>query len=286
MKKLILLTSIFCSSMFMHAQITSTLDAVQDAFLYTWGGGQGANTFIKFDISSIPAGHTIDSVKLQLTVMNYFGTMDDDAKFINIHSQTWTESDSVQKIWNFVRSDTTLQLAGFIKPLQTKATSIDIKNIFKTDYNLAHTYCTILVKDIDDTTMGPGGDLLTDSNDSLRIGNHVFGFGAILYPREVADVNNRPKLIVYHSLPTIEKEVSTQINCQAYPNPFSNELNIEIAGSNEITAFEILNSNGQIIIKDSFVGKTTVQTANFVPGVYILKLQNGKTSESKKLIKK
>lgn len=284
MKKLILLTSIFCSSMFMHAQITSTLDAVQDAFLYTWGGGQGANTFIKFDISSIPAGHTIDSVKLQLSVMNSFGTMDDDAKFINIHSQTWVESDSALKVWNFVRSDTVLQLSGFIIPLQTKATSIDIKNIFLTDYNLANSYCTILVKDPDDGTMGPGEAFVRDSNDSLRIGNHVFGYGAILYPREVADVNNRPKLIVYHSLPTDDIQIVS--GTQVFPNPFSNELTIEIEGSNGITAFEILNSNGQVIIRNSFVGRTLVQTASFIPGVYILKLQNGKTYEFKKIIKK
>lgn len=284
MKKLILLTYVLCSSFFIQAQTVDTLNAVEDAFLYTWGGGQGANTFIKFDISSIPAGHTVDSVKLQLSVMNTFGTMDDDAKFINIHSQTWTESDSAQKVWNFVRSDTILQLTGFIMPLQTKATSIDIKNIFLTDYNIGHSYCTILVKDPDDGTMGPGEIFVRDSNDSLRIGNHVFGYGAILYPREIVDANNRPKLIVYHSLPT--DDIQLVSGTQIFPNPFSNELNIEIAGSNEVTAFEILNSNGQIIIKDSFVGKATVQTASLVPGIYILKLQNGKTSESKKLIKK
>ncbi|MDD4149339.1 MAG: T9SS type A sorting domain-containing protein, partial [Bacteroidales bacterium] len=70
-----------------------------------------------------------------------------------------------------------------------------------------------------------------------------------------------------------------------YPNPFLNELIIEMEGNNEIINFDILNALGQVVYKGNLVGKTIVQTNSFAPGVYIVKLANGKTFEFKKIIK-
>jgi hypothetical protein len=70
-----------------------------------------------------------------------------------------------------------------------------------------------------------------------------------------------------------------------YPNPVSNELIIEINGNNEKINFYILNAIGQVVFKGNLVEKTTVQTSNFAPGVYLIKLENGKTFEFKKIIK-
>lgn len=70
-----------------------------------------------------------------------------------------------------------------------------------------------------------------------------------------------------------------------YPNPVSNELIIEMEGNNKKLTFEILNSIGQVISKGNLFEKTTVQTSNFAPGVYLIKLENGKTFEFKKIIK-
>jgi hypothetical protein len=49
--------------------------------------------------------------------------------------------------------------------------------------------------------------------------------------------------------------------------------------------FEILNAIGQLVFKGNLVEKTTVQTSNFTPGVYLIKLENGKTFEFKKILK-
>ena len=70
-----------------------------------------------------------------------------------------------------------------------------------------------------------------------------------------------------------------------YPNPVSSELIIESDGSNNGTSFEILNTIGQVIFKGKLVGKTVVQTSAFTTGIYILKLESGKTFEFKKIIK-
>jgi uncharacterized repeat protein (TIGR03803 family) len=70
-----------------------------------------------------------------------------------------------------------------------------------------------------------------------------------------------------------------------YPNPFSNEIIIEMAGANEMLDFEILNAFGQIIYKGYIMNKTSIQTSHLVPGVYLVKIGNGKISVNKKIIK-
>jgi len=70
-----------------------------------------------------------------------------------------------------------------------------------------------------------------------------------------------------------------------YPNPVTNELIIEFENNTNETDFEILNSIGQVVFKGSLVKKTTVHTSNFTTGVYLIKLENGKTFEFKKIVK-
>ncbi len=72
---------------------------------------------------------------------------------------------------------------------------------------------------------------------------------------------------------------------KVYPNPVSNELIIEIEGNNEKLNFEILNAIGHVIFNGNIVKKTTVQTSNFAPRVYLIKLENDKTFEFTKIIK-
>ena len=71
-----------------------------------------------------------------------------------------------------------------------------------------------------------------------------------------------------------------------YPNPVSNELVIEITGNKDKQAYEIYNSIGQVVYKGFLIEKTTVQTTDFSSGVYMIKLENGKTFEFKKVLKK
>jgi len=72
---------------------------------------------------------------------------------------------------------------------------------------------------------------------------------------------------------------------KVYPNPFSNELIIEIQGCTEKTDFEIINMTGQIVFKGNLVEKTVVPTSNFAPGMYNIRIGNGKNFEFKKIVK-
>jgi hypothetical protein len=80
-------------------------------------------------------------------------------------------------------------------------------------------------------------------------------------------------------------EIKNDKAIKVYPNPFTNELIIEIEGNNEKQDFEILNTIGQVVFKGTIIEKTTVRTGNFVPGIYLIKLKNGKYFEFKKLKK-
>ena len=71
-----------------------------------------------------------------------------------------------------------------------------------------------------------------------------------------------------------------------YPNPFSDELTIETNGNNTKGNFEILNAIGQVVFKERLEKTTTVQTNKFLPGIYIVKIETGKTFEFKKVVKK
>jgi len=99
-------------------------------------------------------------------------------------------------------------------------------------------------------------------------------------------VNSDSILITVSTLTQINNVKNNKSKPIIYPNPVSNELIIEIDGNHEKVNFEILNAIGQVVFKGNLVEKTIVQTSNFATGVYLIKLENGKTFEFKKIIKK
>jgi len=72
---------------------------------------------------------------------------------------------------------------------------------------------------------------------------------------------------------------------KVYPNPFKNELIIEIEGNFKNRNFKIYNSMGQLVFKGIYLERTIVQTSNFAKGVYLIKLENGDYIEYKKVVK-
>lgn len=80
-------------------------------------------------------------------------------------------------------------------------------------------------------------------------------------------------------------ETTLQKNIKIYPNPVTDELTIEIDDQNNTLAFEILNLAGSVIHRGVVTGKTTIKTDGFPPGVFFIRLENGRMYEMKKLIK-
>lgn len=103
--------------------------------------------------------------------------------------------------------------------------------------------------------------------------------GISYYRLKQTDFNGQYK---YSNIISVNNNIG-KIN--VYPNPITNELMIEIEGNSEPVNFEILNASGQVVFKGNLVEKTTVQTSNFAPGVYLIKFISDKTFELKKIIK-
>jgi hypothetical protein len=72
---------------------------------------------------------------------------------------------------------------------------------------------------------------------------------------------------------------------KVYPNPITDELSIEFVGNTVKTEFVIVNSKGQVVFSGNLFEKVVIQTSNFSPGIYFIKLKSGKTIEFKKIVK-
>ncbi|NVO10072.1 MAG: T9SS type A sorting domain-containing protein, partial [Bacteroidales bacterium] len=92
-------------------------------------------------------------------------------------------------------------------------------------------------------------------------------------------------LVANFRLTTSINDFENISNISVYPNPVSNELIIRIEGNTTKLKFEIFNSIGQSVFKGEFIESTVIQTRNFVSGIYLIKFENGKTFEFKKVIK-
>ncbi|HNX54848.1 MAG TPA: T9SS type A sorting domain-containing protein [Prolixibacteraceae bacterium] len=89
-----------------------------------------------------------------------------------------------------------------------------------------------------------------------------------------------------HFIPTgiIPSKLASAL--KVYPNPVTNELIIELPGNTNPINFEIVSSSGQSVYNGIIGNKVTIQTSNLASGVYLLKLESGKSFEFKKIIKK
>ena len=87
----------------------------------------------------------------------------------------------------------------------------------------------------------------------------------------------------YNSIGISEKPKVS--NIIIYPNPFEDELFIEIEGNKEIIELEIYNSLGQTIFKGNVLTKTIVKMKDIKSGIYLVKLRNGNNVSCKKIIK-
>lgn len=73
---------------------------------------------------------------------------------------------------------------------------------------------------------------------------------------------------------------------KVYPNPVQHELIIEIDKNDEKVNFDIYDSKGQVVYRGNLIDRTLVNTGNLSSGVYLIKFDNGKTIELKKIIVK
>lgn len=79
--------------------------------------------------------------------------------------------------------------------------------------------------------------------------------------------------------------VSSGINYKIYPNPFVDELIIEFSEYKERVFYEVYNSIGQIVSKGDFIGRVDINTFEYTPGAYLIRLTNNELYETRKIVK-
>jgi len=270
---LLALAGVFASSGSQAAQVT--LSPSQDVHIWTFGGGQGGNAFLRFNISPVPGGAVIDSVILELWVWSIAANWDRDVKFWNVNSQTWTEADSARVIWAIPASDTILQASGFATAVGW-ARSVNLAPIFLRDYSASRTFMSVKLKDPDDPTTTPmPGSMPNNAAETLAVGNQAFTQQVYTSPRECADTTHRPKLTVFYSVSGVEKETAEvrgqrgEVRITAKPNPFTTFATLP---GHERKAFSLYDVSGRLVgtCKGDRVGE------GLKAGVYFLRSSDSK----------
>lgn len=128
---------------------------------------------------------------------------------------------------------------------------------------------------------GANSDTLIILNVSSSNNNQLFK--CLVSSGNCYDTTTVAKLVV-NNLAIIKDFINFNNLC-IYPNPVSNELIIEMEGNKDKLDFEILNSIGKVIYKGVLIDKTIIQTSDFAGGVYLIKLNNGKKYQFKKIVK-
>lgn len=271
-----------------------------DVHIFTFGGGQGANAYIKYNITSVPVSVVIDSVFITPFVHTIGPSWDGDMDFWNVNEQGWTESDSAEYLWGLPTSDSIHQAGGFGTAVGW-AQSVDIKNIFLTDYNASNTYCSIKMKDPDDVTFNPmPGSPSIDLDDTLAIGNILFDQYIVCYPHEYP--NAPPWLLVYYHSVGLgeERSESAKSTLSVHPNPFSRATRISLIVPQpyefEEVIVTIFSATGRVVREfcveaEAFDGGFSIvwsgkdKTSCRVPaGVYIIRVEAGGYEKTEKVI--
>ena len=213
MKKILTILSVLSFSALINAQTTVNLNATQNNYIVTMGGGQGKNCFLKFDITSIPSNAIITDVRFNAYIFDLQPSWDGDIRYIRYNQQTWVETDSVQDMWNtLLFTDTITQLGGFGMAVGFSQ-SPDLTSLFDLDFSILNSNFSLYLKDPDDPTFAPmsPGPTITNT-DSLLVGN-LFSDRIAFRPRLYSNINQRPYLTVIYGVPPATSIVGSGLFC-------------------------------------------------------------------------
>jgi hypothetical protein len=201
--KIILSLSILLIVRATSGQTTLWFSPDADVYMLTYGGGEGKNSFMKFNLASIPPNSMAISTELMVYVKEVGANWDGDVMFIRFLNQTWTEADSTQDLWNNAFwGDTLVQSQPLFGDSVGHTLSADLSALLNQDLNAGNTYFSFRMKDPDDPTSSPTMNIpLINSFDSLMLGNNNNDF-VVIQPRDWGLAQYRPRLYVtYVGLP-------------------------------------------------------------------------------------
>ncbi len=98
-------------------------------------------------------------------------------------------------------------------------------------------------------------------------------------------VNSNRDLVANFIAGTFVNSHESNLTISIYPNPFADQVIFELEEGVNMIKFEILNSIGEIVHAEQFIGKIIIETDHFAPGVYIIRLSDGIKFDFYKIIK-
>ena len=115
--------------------------------------------------------------------------------------------------------------------------------------------------------------------------NNIDGIGATTRQRNRNPYIDHPEFVfdIWQNSLSVE-EFETVDAFKIYPNPVNNILHIELQSA-ELTHVEIFNVLGKLVISKTINNSETIHTERLSDGMYILRLTQGNTTISKKLVK-
>ena len=90
---------------------------------------------------------------------------------------------------------------------------------------------------------------------------------------------------ILHYIATGIDNANSLTGLHVYPNPMLNELNIELKDNTSTTQIELLNIAGEVVYKGAMMDKITIPTTALSSGVYVLRIENSKGVEYRKIVK-
>jgi len=266
-------------------------------------------TFIKFDLSELPAADTIqiDSVVFNITPRPYyFGSFEGMLDPPNVTnyiahvpvtpglSDNWDEAtmffDLAVLYWSYDQGTEGDNWWWFREAVN------DTSMIGSIDIN-SETDSTIKTLNITEAVTSEESDFLTlaiydrdRDPDWWSFDNSVREGVRIMYRSkddEKTTKNKKPVLLVYSSKKqsngVMRKDAANKIKC--YPNPVTDYLTIEL-NNNQNAVMEILDITGRTLLKKELsTARSKISLGDLSRGYYILKIDNGITPFTKKIIK-
>ena len=172
-----------------------------DVYIYYYSALNAYNQkfLIKFNISSIPVGQTIDSAYLSIFIPTngISASWDNNTNIYRINNQTWVETDSVSALKEMTFTDI-VSINDNFKDENSWSTTTDIGSMIQTEYDAGNTNVSFMLEDPDCNNTNQGNSA-GGSSTVVYLGNSTNDYIYFYSKEYTTDTSLRPYLNITYS---------------------------------------------------------------------------------------
>lgn len=243
------------------------------ALAWTNGGAVVARSIIEFDLTSIPAGSTINSAYLSL--YNNSTSSNNSGEHSNLSGSNSATLRRITTSWN------EFSVTWNNQPSATNSNEVVLPASTTIYEDYTNINVTQLVQDMVDMPGSSFGFMI-----SLQTEQY---YRALIFSSsDHADPNNHPELVITYTLPSAISELNSISNLLAYPNPSVGNIMVELLHSeNEPSELKLFDQLGKLIrtVPVNQLEKINIERNDLPAGIYFLSQEiNGIVCGRTKLI--